>query len=686
MASYSQKNYIPFFAAANIDPNYPKGQNRSLISSDEELKVIWGSLQEHKFKVISVDTETTGLNHKKCDLVGISIAFDRVNAIYLPIGHKVGNNVSKDLALQFTAFVMKNSEKILFYNKNFDHRILHEAGISKYIDMDKIPYFDVCVLVFNADSNMKYPSLKGSVLHYLGWKMKTFEEVLEQDGVKNLDFSYNDPLQCYEYPCDDVLGTLNLGYKLSSIYKDMPFVCNIDNAVLQPLKLMEDGVTYVDIDHIKKLDIEYTKELSNLEMSIYTDIGYQFNLNSPKQVIEALSNVGIKPLRMTDKGNLSTQDDALEEIKDQHVVIKKIIDYRSMRTIKSTFLDAFQREYLPEEGGIHISYKTTEVPTGRLASGGDKKNSFFANMNGQNTPKPKSQLYSFNKLGNVNEGILGYEFFPVDKSFNGPKVEGFSQNMNIRSALIQPTGYLYFHVDYKAQELRLPTNFSKEPVWVDAFLNDKDLHTEMTNLIYGKENFSSENRKKIKGVNFAAIYEGTKYAISKKLNISLDEADSILTSWWSKLTTLKKWSLSQQDFGRKHGYVKTWFGRKRRLAYWFNSNNWRDIGFAERSCVNNPVQGTAADIMKIDLVKIYNELNDLLRNRDLILSSTVHDEINFGIKRDKFFDIVPKILNIVDIKIPEWVVPMEVSMAIGTSWGNMFDFQIVNNEYAPVTI
>jgi DNA polymerase-1 len=716
-----QKGYKHWYSAAQPDPNYPSGQDRRLITTEDQLNNLIAAAHAFQPELISIDTETTGLNTEKENLVGISIAISKTQAFYMPVGHHVGKNVPLDLALRVVAAFCKYAKRALFYNYRFDYRVLKKAGLGKFMDIDQMPYFDLSVVTFNADTNVRMPNLKWSALHFLGWKMKTFEEVMEgpegekgsQDGEGGSEgdgeagdsvgsereevtnFAYNDPNDCFAYACDDVLAPYNLIFVLYHVYEEMKFVCDIDNQVLVPLMVMEDDPVKIDRDLVKKLDSEVTDKLANLSMEIFAHFGYSFGLGSTKQLLIALQRLGIQPKKMTKSGkSISTDEEALEELIGQHPVIPLLVRYKKLKKFETTYCKPFLNEWREDlGGGVRFAYKHNAVPTGRFASGSDAKNKYFCKINGQAIPKPHPAYYkAIEEPVSVDSpdifSFLNYRFEKVDGKDG---IEGFSLDENIRAAYKPNYPYhLWVSIDYAAQELRIPANLANEPVWIDAFTNNKDVHksTALMCICNNDESlYDKEKRKAAKALNFGALYQGGSKTFSRQLGISEIEAQVLLDRWWEGLIGIRSWCDGVMNFGRRNGYISTYFGRKRRLRHWYSLGSRRMSGYADRTCTNHPVQGCAADMMRISLINIYNKCRNWIgRDDGIYLKSSIHDEINFSIDARnpaKFTEMVLMLQNIMEIKITEWKVPMLAEISIGRTWGTLFPFVYKNNMWVP---
>lgn len=665
--------YKPFFRAAPIDPDYPEKQTRTLVNTLPKFKEFALRLLTGGFKAISIDTETSDLDSEVGELVGASFAVSFTESYYLPVAHKIGQNLPLNLLLEIIAEVNKRVDIIYFWNTKFDLRFLRAAGIEEYVSVNKIKSFDVAVIAFNTDTNIGMPDLKSTCLHYLGWQMRTYSEVAGDHD----DFSYIDPEECYEYPCDDALGTLYLPFKLANTFQEAKAVNRLDNKVNIALMHMEDDAVHINLERVEQLKEEVDQRLVDLETSIYKQAGCQFKINSPKVLAEVLGNMGLYTGKYTDKGNVSTKEEYLQAISSQHPVIAEIIDYKKALKMNSSYLEPLEKFYRRELDGCRFAYFSAAVPTGRLAAGGDKKNSYYAKMNVQAITKANPCYYKAEKMDSENS-VMGYSFTPTkDKT----AVEGFELKGNLRTAFEAPEGYYWVHIDYSAQELRIPANMSKEPVLLDVFINGSDFHKIMAEKIFGYHD--AEIRKKIKPVNFGALFGGNEWTFSRELGIPLVEAEEIILAWWANLPVLKKWVDAIHRKARRDGVVYTYFGRPRRLRHWYSSKNFGMMNFADRSAVSHTVQGTGGDIMRYDIVTIYAKLSDWIKNRIMIPKITVHDELNFYVRKDKATEVILTLKDLMEIKISEWPAPMDVGIAIGKSWGEIYEFHLEGDKFLP---
>lgn len=690
-SQFKNKGYSCYWGQRQDKHGFPKNFQFHCIKEVQVLENIlayWKTLPDED-RVIAVDTETTDLNHQKGSLVGYSFCCSTEGAFYVPIEHKVGTNIDDpDKALAILEEMIRTARMTLWYNARFDFRWLRENGVN----IDGINYYDVQNQVWLMDTNVKMPNLKGSAKWFLGWDMDTYAEAVGD----SYDLSYLEPEEVTKYAAGDALATYFLYFELEDVFKEASLVVKIDNELVRVVMDMEDQPIRMGLDYLRDLLRTLEHTMNNLQTEIYKlNGGMPFTINSPQQLIKALTGLGLRTLKFTEKSNnMSTSESALLEIKSQHPIVEKIIEYKKLLKLKTSYVETLIKHFNPETGGCRFSYLLANVPTGRLSSSADKKNRFFAKVNTQSIPKPHPQDYlSFpsSEAGN----ILGWGFVPFDKNsqehwqsfINNPQVllvEGFSQKDNVRSAFLPDEGHLWVSLDYSGQELRIPANLSREPVMVNTFLSGGDLHKEVAVRMWGEENYDGDKRKKAKIMNFGTLYGGTKFTIAEAMKCGVEEAQGYIDQWWGVLPVLRAWAKAQEQRAERYGTISTAFGRPRRLRYWFASPNYSDIGFAKRSAVNTVVQGTGADMMRLALIRTKSHV---LSRQDLMgfirLLSTIHDEANFSMHPGILLSVIPEIIKCMSIKVPDWKVPMEVGIEIGTSWGQCYPFHLENNTLTP---
>lgn len=794
MAEFNKKQqYQRWILPAQPSPLYPLAYNFVLVNSIDELKTILKT----PFTEISFDTETTGLDLDEAFLVGYSFCFDGKTAYYVPVDHaeyEVLSEITKEeyISLKEQGQTnIKESEKkyyiinqvikpglgseavFLFYkrillcknvfmfNARFDIKVFEKYGFvqnnvpyeTRYemlndgIDMSKVNFLDVQVLVFLADTNVPYPSLKKSEEYFLGWRGASFEETL--GDVEN--FYYLKPEEAYVYAATDALGTFLLAKELMPVYlesykhtrykdtfnNDVPYVSSyLDNKFLYPLMIMEEELVNIDVDKLKSYSEYYQNEIDRIEDEAFSICGQAFNMGSPKQKSEMFKLLGITTynpdgkVAINKRGELKSDKTSINNTlskysltDNQRKFMQDILDYASLSKQKGTYTDNFIEMCSKSHYGnrLRFSYKTMVVPSGRLAAGGDKKNHYYADSNIQNITKPKigdvfyihknslkdlgidESLYDnprqeYNYNGENTYMILDWVFketpWNIEYDEEHPNhfiIEGFKQHLNIRSVFCPDDDKYWVSCDFSAQELRLPALISKEPLWTETFASGGDLHKEMAIRMWGKENYSKQKRKMAKKANFGILYGMTAKNFAEDFEMPLYEAEDLVKRYKETAPVLFNWVHQNEKSIIETGTGYTICGRPRRLGWYLNFNNHNDRGlynFGIRSCTNTVIQGSGADVLKISFMNIYDMFfkSEYIRtNRKYIkFLNTVHDEINYQVSKDNIRHIVPKIISCMRLWLDDWEFPMQVGLDIGTRWGQTVAFDYDGRPYVKI--
>ena len=508
----AKSDYKHWVGAVPKIENWYKNFNFVLVESMEDLKSIF---KDKKDYYMAFDTETTGLDFEEIDLVGYSFCLDGKTAYYVPVYHfQYDGNLGEE-SVKFIYERMCEAKKVFMYNMRYDARIMEYYGYKENkadldkrrwmyakFDMSKVDYYDVSVPVWLADTNQKYPSLKWSSLHFLGIEQLHFDEVIENAG----SFFYLNPSENEDtvfYAAADALCTFLLATATVKYFTEAKHSAKFDNLMLYPLLHYENEKIWLDGDVLKNLYITATDRVDKMERDVYAMIGGQINLNSPVQVAQAFERLGIDTGERTSKGTMSVGIKILADLPKEYVekfpALKSYINYKKTAKLISSYIKPLLKEY-ERRGYCRFAYKTTEVPTGRLACGKDGKNSFFTGINAQSLPKPHVKMEDVFDLGDRNlfskkdNIIMGYKFvyssydedgkhiIPDDPTYIG-WVEGMDDDLNIRMAISpkmledsNDDEFLYSSFDYAAEELRIAANLSREPNWVDAFVHGDDIH------------------------------------------------------------------------------------------------------------------------------------------------------------------------------------------------------------------
>ena len=720
----NSEHYVCYINKAKPSDLYPLAYNFKLISSMEELKEALSVSTEY----MGFDTETTGLNPEKCFIVGYSFCLDGKNAYYVPVRHSTGG--LGDEALDLIYDKMCNTKIVAMFNMRFDVRMMEYHGFIdstlsneeklmkqffKY-DMSKVNVLDVQAMVYLADTNIKYPSLKSSEEYYLGWRGTSFEETLGD----NVNFYYLTPEESYEYASTDALGTYLLGIKLKPFMDEAKTSGQLDVQCLQPLTRFENETTLIDTDKLRKYSQDLATEISNVQKRCYDTAGYSFNLGSPKDKNLVLERLGIYTGERTKRGEMKTGKENIENTlktmekgTKEYQFLSDLSKYATLVKQKSSYIDNViemcNNEFHPNR--LRFGYKTCEVPSGRLAAGGDKKNDFFANLNIQNITKPHAHMFfvahqdkvitkypdmikMLDDSGTREEceydgawcfRIFGWVFW--DKPFNiegeqEMQSEGFDQKLNIRSAFCSDENAYWVSLDFNAEEIRVPALITKEPVWLNTFISGGDVHRNTAIALWGEENYSRDKRKMAKGANFGILYGQTARHFAENFGISYEEAQDFVTRFKTSLPVLFSWVAKHEKDAAKKGTVYTLFGRPRRVAYWMNHPQQSMVAFGKRTAVNTTIQGTGADILKIAFIKLFKQFYSPKDYRGIVrFLNTVHDEINYSVRKDAMNVVVPLLIKCMRLQLPNWEFPMEVGLGIGNRWGQCVDFEFDKNDF-----
>ena len=757
MSKYSADGgYKHFIMKAQPSDLYPYAYNLKLIESIEELKQVLSV----PTRFIGFDTETNGLSPERNHIVGYSFCMDGKNAYYVAVNHKVGNsNLGVEaLDLIYNKMVsVSNCEipeykdqlhGVLMFNMRFDCRMMEYYGFEEdplplsqrwdklhyRYDMTKCNVIDIQALVFLADTNKKYPSLKWSEEWFLGWRGASFEDTL--GAAENFEFL--DPKDCYIYAATDALGTYLLLPKVIPFYQEAKTSGQLDNAFLMPLMRMEEETIQIDVDMLKSYSKDIDNDIDRVQNETWAIAGFPFNMGSPKEKSQVLDRAGISTGERNSRGEWKTGEWEINEtLKNMdpsdvnYKLLSNLVEFSHLRKQKTSYVDNIiemcNHEFHPNR--LRFSYKTTEVPSGRLAAGGDKKNDYFAALNIQNIPKPHVQMWyyiptetllehwhnvkdvmykevdgkqvikrdwKYQKDEYTNDGkvnstlytmteILGYTF--ADQPFNIPGVqeyiiEGFKQDRNIRSCFLPDEDRYWVSIDYAAEEIRVPTLITKEPVWLDVFCNNGDVHESTAKAIWGAENYNRDLRKLAKGANFGILYGQNEYNFASNFGGDLNKAREFLDNYKKTLGTLFRWVAEHQREAQKKGMVTTYFGRPIRLKSYFDSDNYSKRSYGKRLSVNATIQGTGADILKIAFMKLWsNFFKDDVNRKYIKFLSTIHDEINYQISKEHVKKIVPMVIKCMRLQLPNWEFPMDVGLSLGNRWGMDFDFRFDPNTF-----
>lgn len=604
--------------------------HKTIIDTEEKLLNLVKTLKTKS--LISVDTETTGLNPLEDDIVGISIAYndqitakngrvkidetkeDITESFYIPLFHNVGEQVDMDFAVAKLApvFADENIAKTM-QNAKFDIHVLnhHKMPVKKLI-------FDTMLASYIKDSSKKH-GLKLQSQLYLNYIMTEFVDV----AGKYTTFDTVEIEKAALYACDDAFATLELTrYWQSNLdEKELDLLYDIEVPTTLVLVDMEETGVSVDTEYLRNLSKELGFQLENTEEKIYKQSGITFNINSPRQVSEVLfDRMGLR-LSGRKKASKSTNAKVMEELAKEYPIAKDILEYRHLAKLKSSYIDTLPELISVYDNRIHTSFNQTITTTGRLSS---------SNPNLQNIPVRTE----------IGVRIRG-AFVPKDKNES-----------------------LILSADYSQIELRLMAHCSQDRNLMQAFNDDADVHTLTASKVFEVpiDAVTKDMRYKAKAVNFGIVYGQSKYGLASQLGISSLEAEEFIMKYFATYPAIKQYMYDTIDFAHKHGYVETIFGRKRWLDTGLNSAGYKEREAAERAAINAPLQGSAADLIKIAMVNLQKSLFRMKLNSKIVIQ--VHDELVLEVVKSEQ-EIVKKLVKEAMENGQPLTVPLKVDMALG---------------------
>ncbi|WP_370202210.1 DNA polymerase I [Alloalcanivorax venustensis] len=593
------------------------------VLTEEELDAWLDKLK--KAELFAFDTETTSLNYMEADLVGVSFATAPGEAAYVPFGHDypgAPDQLDRALVLDKLKPVLEDEQsKKIGQNLKYDMSVLARAGIT----LRGVEY-DTMLESYVIDSVATRHDMDSLALKYLGHKNISFQEIAGK-GVKQLTFNQVGLDEAGPYASEDADITLRLHQTLwprlekeaglKSVFHD------IEMPLVPVLSRIERNGTYVDADMLKKQSTFLAKRMMELEEKAFEEAGQKFNLGSPKQLGEILyEKLEIPVIKKTPKGAPSTAEAVLQDLALQGYPLPQVImDYRGVSKLKNTYTDKLPELINPTTGRVHTSYHQAVAATGRLSS---------SDPNLQNIPV---------------------------RSEEGRK---------IRLAFSAPQGKKIVACDYSQIELRIMAHLSGDKGLTHAFEHNLDIHRATAAEVWGKtlEDVSDNERRNAKAINFGLIYGMSAFGLAKQLGIPRGEAQEYIDRYFEKYPGVKRYMENTRADAAEKGYVETLFGRRLYLPE-INSRNGQRRQAAERTAINAPMQGTAADIIKHAMIKVHHWLED--SKLDALMIMQVHDELVFEVKESQVDDLVKEVTQRMEAAA-KLDVPLIVDAGIGNNW------------------
>ena len=598
---------------ANVKHNY------IIADTKEKRKALIDQLG--KQKSFCFDTETTGLDALQAELVGMSFSVKAFEGYWVPVPSD--QKETKNIVGEFKSVFENEKIEKIGQNIKYDMSVLRQYDIEV-----KGTLFDTMVAHFLVQPDMKHSMdiMSEAYLNYSPVKIETLigkkERGKEQGSMRDVPLE-----QIAEYAAEDADITLQLHHKLSPQLKTsgaQKLFDDVEMPLVHVLTAMEAEGINVDIDALHDLSKVLEKDIAKTEKEIQKLAGTDFNVSSPKQVGEVLfekMKVMEKPVK-TKTGQYSTAEDVLSKIEGKHPIIKKILDYRELVKLKSTYVDTLPEMVNPRTGRIHTSYNQVVAVTGRLSSD---------NPNLQNIPIRTERGREIRKA-----------FIPRSSKFT------------------------LLSADYSQIELRIIAEISGDKGMIAAFRSGEDIHSTTASKVYGVplKDVTSDMRRNAKMVNFGIIYGISAFGLADRLNISRTEAKSIIENYFMQYPQVKEYMDDSIESARSKGYVETVMGRRRYLRD-INSANQTVRGFAERNAINAPIQGSAADMIKIAMINIHLAFKKKKLQSKMLLQ--VHDELVFDVFKPELEEVKELVLDKMKTALP-LKVPVEVSAGTGKNW------------------
>jgi len=570
-------------------------------------------------KEICFDTETTGTDANFCELVGLSFAIKANHGWYVPVPEDQAE--TQKIVDEFKELFEDASISKIGQNLKFDILMLKWYGIEMRGNL-----FDTMMAHYVLDPDTRH-GMDILSENYLGYKPVSITELIGAKGKNQGSMRDVAIEKIKEYAAEDADVTLQLKNVFAPKIKEVEaekLIHEIEHPLIYVLADIEYEGVKIDHDTLKEFSKELETDVAKLEKTVFEKAGVRFNIASPKQLGEVLfEKLMLDPkAKKTKTGQYQTGEDVLTALANKSDIVRDILDYRQLQKLKSTYVDALPQMVNAKTGRVHTSYNQAVAATGRLSS---------TNPNLQNIPIRTERGREVRKA-----------FIPRD------------------------SGHVIVSADYSQIELRIIAEISKDPNMMAAFTNDLDIHTATAANVYGigLDEVTSTQRRNAKAVNFGIIYGQSAFGLSQNLGIPRKEAADIIDNYFAQYPGIKSYMSDTMNFARENGYVTTLMGRRRYLRD-INSANATVRGFAERNAINAPIQGSAADMIKIAMINIHKEF--IAQKLDARMTMQVHDELVFDVPHHEVDIVKPIILHHMKNAI-KTEVPIMVEIGTGANW------------------
>ena len=597
-----------------------------VVDSDQALKGLSALLA--RVKMIAVDTETTSVDPNLAELVGISLSIDPGRGYYLPVGHRSGSQLSLDAIIAALRPALENSsiEKV-GHNIKYDYIVLARHGLRI-----KPLAFDSMIAEWIIDPSSRNLGLKNLAEVRLGQSMTHIEELIGK-GRNQLTMDLVSIEAAAPYAAMDAEVTYRLREPLENELKKIPhalkLLTDIEMPLVPVLAEMEMAGIGLDLDFFAMFSTELNKKMNVIEQQVYTSVGKVFNLNSTQQLsnilFESLHLVPPDRGRKTASGHYSTSADVLEEMRGQHPVVDWILDYRELSKLRSTYVDSLPSQVNPHSGHVHTSFSQTGAVTGRLSS---------SNPNLQNIPI---------------------------RTEMGRKV---------RRGFVAEPGNVLLAVDYSQIELRIVAFMSGDQAMLEAFRAGQDIHSTTAAAISGipLDQVTREQRRHAKAINFGLVYGMSSFGLTRTTDLTLAESEDFVKAYFQRFPGVKQYLDGIRREVAKTGYVETLLGRRRYFPGLRTHMNVNLKNREEREAINAPIQGTAADIMKLAMIQLHPALQKAgLKGRMLL---QVHDELVLECPRSELLQTASVVRQVMEDAYPISI-PLSTEARWGTNWDEL---------------
>ena len=587
-----------------------------LVDTEEKRQDLFEKLFTNQ--IISLDTETTGTDPITAELVGMSFSFKENQAFYVPVppdreeAQKIVNVFKPVYENEKTVKVGQNIKYDLLVLESYGVRLkgkMFDTMIAHYVIQPELHHG----MDYLAEIYLKYNTIK-------------IEELIGPKGKNQKNMRDLSPTEVYKYACEDADVTLKLKNVLEKELEKndaTELFENIEMPLVPVLAYMERNGVRIDTEALKETSRHFTARMNQIEEEVHQLAGMNFNIASPKQVGEVLFDKLkiIEKAKKTKSGQYVTSEEVLESLRGKHQIVGKILEHRGLKKLLGTYIDALPQLINPKTGKIHTSFNQTVTATGRLSS---------SNPNLQNIPVRNED------------------------------------GKEIRKAFIPDDGCEFFSADYSQIELRIMAHLSEDPHMVEAFREGQDIHTATAAKIYKEplDKVTREQRSKAKTANFGIIYGISVFGLAERLSIDRKEAKALIDGYFKTYPHVKEYMEKSIQAAREKGYIETIFKRRRYLPD-INSHNAVVRGYAERNAINAPIQGSAADIIKVAMIRIYQRfMKEGIRSKMIL---QVHDELNFSVlpeEKEKVRQIViSEMENAYKMKVP-----LQADCGWGQNW------------------